>query len=111
MRVANGIVYHITYTVTYYDGETELSSETVIEGLDCADMPTPEKESDGEYTYTFAGWAATAGGSVDATLTSNIQADANLYAVFTATPIEEGYPGFSDEEGCEESRGSAAVLR
>ncbi len=90
VRVSNGIIYHITYTVTYYDedGTTVLGTETVIAGDNCAEDPTPTKEADQDYTYSFSGWASSVGGTTDATLIQNIQANTSLYAVYDATAIE-----------------------
>ena len=88
-RVVNGVIYPpLSYTVTYYDedGGTVLGTESVIHGHDCASVPSPDKDADSEYTYAFAGWADSVNGTVDSALTRNIVADADLYAVYTATP-------------------------
>ena len=76
VRVSNGIIYPIRYTVTYHSGETILGTESVIAGEDCEDVPVIERSD-------FIGWSDTDGGTVDNSLLLNILADTDLYAVFS----------------------------
>lgn len=46
---------------------------------------TPTRASTAQYTYSFAGWSLTAGGSANANAQSNVTEDRNLYAAYTAT--------------------------
>lgn len=57
-----------TYTVTFYDGDTLLKTETVEEGKDAIGL-TPTKEG-----YDFAGWSS----SIE-----NVTSDVVAYAMFT----------------------------
>ena len=77
------------YTVTYYDedGVTVLGTETVEKNGSAILAPTPTKEATAQYIYTFAGWAAEAGGTVDASLLTGITSNVNAYAVYTAVRI------------------------
>lgn len=77
-----------SYNVYFYnDYGTELLYETPVEyGSDAMYVGAePTKESTAQYTYTFAGWSATPGGSADPNILNNITVGGNFYAVFTAT--------------------------
>ena len=73
------------YTVTWYDedGTIMLNTTTVEYGETPAYIGTPTKTDTAEYDYSFAGWSATKGGDVLATLPT-VDGDAEYYAVFTA---------------------------
>ena len=79
------------FSVTYYDedGVTVLATETVSKGGSATQAPTPTKEDSAQYTYTFAGWAATVGGAVDSTILTEIESDISVYAVFTASRLPQ----------------------
>ena len=81
------VVYqHITSNLYFYNGSTLLYTATVADGGDGTyGGSTPTKASTAQYTYTFAGWSRTNGGSVDSTALKAVTADRNVYAVFTAT--------------------------
>ena len=81
------VVYqHITSNLYFYNGDTLLATVSVADGGDGAYTgSTPTKASTAQYTYSFAGWSKTKGGSVDSTALKAVTADRNVYAVFTAT--------------------------
>ena len=83
------VVYqHITSNLYFYNdtGTTLLYTATVADGGDGTyGGSTPTKASTAQYTYTFAGWSRTNGGSADSTALKAVTADRNVYAVFTAT--------------------------
>lgn len=74
----------LKYSVDMYseDGSTLLKSNEVSAGGTVSSY-TPSKASTAQYTYTFAGWANSVGGEVDANALKNIQSDKKIYAVFT----------------------------
>ena len=74
----------LKYSVDMYseDGATLLKSNEVSAGGTVSSY-TPSKASTAQYTYTFAGWANSVGGAVDANALKNIQSDKKIYAVFT----------------------------
>ena len=73
------------------DGQTELTRQTIISGGNGTDpvsagtISTPVKESTAQYSYTFAGWSTTAGGSATASALQNVTTDRYVYVAFTAT--------------------------
>lgn len=71
----------IKHTVTYYDGETELGTELVVEGENptATGIAAPKKIG-----YTFAGWSMTNGGDATALSGITVSADMPLYAVYNA---------------------------
>ena len=74
------------YEVKFYNGGTLLFTDTVEEGSNAAyEGSTPTKASTAQYNYTFAGWAATDGGSANSTILNNISASRSVYAAFTST--------------------------
>lgn len=75
----------LPWTVSYSVDGTVVSTEQVYDGEDCISVPTPTKESDVIYDYTFSGWATTSGGSVVSGATTNIISTQTLYAVFTTS--------------------------
>ena len=82
----NVVYQHITSNLYFYNGSTLLYTATVADGGDGTyGGSTPTKASTAQYTYTFAGWSRTDGGSVDSTALKAVTADRNVYAVFTAT--------------------------
>ena len=69
-----------SHTVTFYDGDKVLGTESVADGgTATASKITTTKEG-----YTFNGWSTTKGGSVDADALKNITADKALYAVYVS---------------------------
>ena len=71
----------VKHTVTYYDGETELGTELVVEGENptATGIAAPKKIG-----YTFAGWSTTNGGDATALSGISVAADMPLYAVYNA---------------------------
>ena len=79
-----------SYSVSFYNEGTLLSSGDVEYGTRPSYSGTPAKASDGSYNYTFDGWMTTAGGSAAEYTSSDLPAvtgTAAYYAHFTATPI------------------------
>lgn len=77
------------YTVTWMNGEVVLDTSEVAEGT----VPVflgdePVREEDDEYTYSFAGWAESDGGSVLDMLPA-ATGDVTYYAVFTQSEKPE----------------------
>ena len=70
----------VKHTVTYYDGETELGTEQVVEGQN----PTGASLAPRKLGYTFAGWSTTNGGDATALTGITVSADMPLYAVWNA---------------------------
>lgn len=74
--------------VTFMNGETELYKMPVLIGDDCkdpishGDISTPTKESTVSTVYSYAGWSAIDGGSVDNTVLNNITEDKTVYAAY-----------------------------
>ena len=83
------IVYqHITSNLYFYDdtGTTLLYTSSVADGGDGTyGGSTPTKASTAQYSYAFAGWSRTPGGSADAAALNSVTADRSVYAAFTAT--------------------------
>ncbi len=79
-----------TFTLSYYNGNTLLTTQTVIQGNDGSySGSTPTKSQDAQYIYTFAGWSKdTDDGTVDVDALENITANRNVYACFAKTIIE-----------------------
>ena len=92
----------ITGTVTYYaqwsinsyiltynvNGGNAVSpnSKSVQYGSAYGTLPTPTKNSDAEYIYTFAGWFTAASGGTQVTANTTMNAyDTTIYAHWTAT--------------------------
>ena len=75
-----------SYNVNFYDGSTLLYTAVTVYGNTAAYAgATPTKASTAQYSYTFAGWSMTNGGSADSNALKNVTADRNVYAAFTAT--------------------------
>ena len=90
---------HTYYLVTYYDDDgLVLGSESVEEGQDCVNDPTPSKQSTAQYTFSFSGWAASLGGAIVQGATENIMEDRDLYAVYGAT-LRSYTVTYFDEDG------------
>ena len=78
-------------TFMSYDGLIEYGKKAVAVGDDCADpiargvFPTPTKESDVQYNYTFYGWATAPNGGADANALKAVTEDKTVYANFAST--------------------------
>lgn len=73
-----------TFTVTFYDGTTVITTREVEEGGKVAEF-TP---ADVEYTkdgYTFGGWYATADFTFDWSFDTAIERDTNVYSMWTSS--------------------------
>ena len=72
------------------DGTTELTRQTINNGGDGTDpvsagtITVPTKDSTAQYSYTFAGWSLTSGGSIVVTALKNVVADRYVYAAFNS---------------------------
>ena len=77
---------HITSNLFYYNGETLYYTESITDGANGVYTGTPTKanSSDGHYSYTFAGWSKDDDNTVDADARTNVTADRNVYACYTA---------------------------
>ena len=78
----------ITNAIYYYDqdGTTLLHTEYVTNGGNGTWNGSPTKASTAQYTYTFVGWAASAGAtSATSGVRNNITSDKNVYAAYSAT--------------------------
>lgn len=77
---------HITSSLYYYNGNTLLHTETIVDGGNGTYSGTPSKSSTAQYSYTFAGWSKGADdNTVDADAKLAVIADRNIYACYTAT--------------------------
>ena len=79
---------HITSFLSFYDhtGTNLLYTAAVADGGDGSyGGSTPTREADAQYTYAFAGWSKTPGGSADPNALKNVTADRKGYAAYTAT--------------------------
>lgn len=73
-------------TFMSYDGSEEYGKLPVAVGYDCPNpkFDTPTRESDVQYNYTFAGWATTPNGGLDADALKAVDEDRIVYANFAA---------------------------
>lgn len=79
----NIISYCYFYT---WDGGTLLYTATCKNGADAVySGSNPSRSSTAQYNYTFAGWSKTSGGSAQSNALTNVEADRNVYAAYTAT--------------------------
>ena len=74
-----------SYTVRFFQDGVLLGSTSVAYGGSASYTGTPSKETTAQYTYTFAGWSKTDGGTVAADALTGITGDRDVYAVFTAS--------------------------
>jgi hypothetical protein len=78
--------------VTFMNGEATLYVKPVATGDDCVDVAakgliyTPKKESTVDKVFTYAGWAATDGGEVNANVLKAVTEDKTVYASYTDSP-------------------------
>ena len=77
---------HTSAVLSYYNGSTLITTETVLDGGNGSYTgTTPTKTADAQYTYTFAGWSKTDDNTVDSDALTAVTADRSVYACFTAT--------------------------
>lgn len=75
--------------VTFMNGEATLYVKPVATGDDCVDVAakgliyTPKKESTVDKVFTYAGWAATDGGAVNANVLKAVTENKSVYAAYT----------------------------
>lgn len=77
-----------SYYLRYYDteGNTLLYTETVQKGQNGTWATQPSKNSDAQYTYSFAGWSTMRNSSqADADARANMTGNRNIYAAYTRT--------------------------
>ena len=78
-------------TFMSHDGATELYRRAVVPGNDCMEIVsgglinTPTRASSAQYNYTFAGWATTVNGGLNANALKNVTQDRTVYANYVAT--------------------------
>ena len=77
---------HITSNLFYYNGSTLFYTESITDGANGVYNGTPTKtnSADGHYSYTFAGWSKDDDNTVDSDARTNVTADRNVYACYTA---------------------------
>ena len=76
---------YINYTVKFVnDDGSEISTATYHYGDEIVEPSAPTKASDGNYTYTFAGWDSEV---------VNCNGDKTYTATYTSKPIEKGGSG------------------
>lgn len=79
-------ILRVYYEVKFYNGSTLLYTDTVEAGGDAVYAgSTPTKTQDAQYTYTFAGWTLTDGGSTNSSALKNITAARSVYAAYSTT--------------------------
>lgn len=78
---------HTTSQLRYYNGETLLRTETILDGGNGSYTgSTPTRAQDAHYTYSFAGWSKdTDDNTVDSDALINVVADRNVYAAYSTT--------------------------
>lgn len=75
--------------VTFMNGEVTLYVKPVATGDDCVNVltkgliTTPKKESTVDKVFTYAGWAATDGGEVNANVLKAVTENKSVYAAYT----------------------------
>lgn len=77
-----------TYDVKFYNADVLLYTDEDVEygGTAAYSGNTPTKAETAQYTYTFIGWNSNSSASTaDDNALTNVTADRNVYAVFTAT--------------------------
>ena len=83
------VIYNSIVSNLYFyndDGTELLYTDTVQDGGNGVYVGSqPTKATTAQYTYTFAGWSKTPGGSVDNDALASVTADRSIYAAFTAT--------------------------
>lgn len=75
-----------SYTVTFYNGSTVLTTQSVKYGSNATySGSTPTKSSSvANLSYTFSGWSTTNGGAASSTALTNITGARSVYAAFTS---------------------------
>lgn len=89
-----------SYTVVWLseDGKTELGKKTVEYGLTPVfEGETPKKESDAQYTYTFAGWYVN-DSEEPVTVFAPVESDVTYTAAFTET-VNQYTVTFKNDDG------------
>lgn len=77
---------HTSAIISFYNGETLITTATVLDGGDATySGTTPTKTATAQYTYTFAGWSKTDDNTVDADALTGVTADRSVYACYTET--------------------------
>ncbi|MBE6987522.1 MAG: hypothetical protein E7432_01930 [Ruminococcaceae bacterium] len=75
-----------SYTVTFYNGGTLLTTQAVQYGSNASYSGAAlTKPSTAQYSYTHSGWSKTDDGTVDSDALTNITGDRDVYAVFKTT--------------------------
>ena len=81
-----------TYDVKFYNADVLLYTDENVEygGTAAYSGNTPTKAETAQYTYTFIGWNSNSSASTaDDNALTNVTADRNVYAIFTA--VSKGY--------------------
>lgn len=95
---------YVRYVTFRNESTGEEFVKSVAIGDDCVDVvanglwPTPTRESDAQYDYTFYGWGASDDGAADADILKNVTADKTVYAIYTKT-VKYYTITYYDEDG------------
>lgn len=95
---------YVRYVTFRNESTGEEFVKSVAIGDDCVDVvvnglwPTPTRESDAQYDYTFYGWGASDDGAADADILKNVTEDKTVYAIYTKT-VKYYTITYYDEDG------------
>ena len=77
----------VSYTVTFYDGSTVITTQTVEEGETATEI-TPSDAGYSKEGYTFNGWYATSDYTHDWSFSTAITSDTNVYSQWLSAALD-----------------------